>query len=82
MHTFGTDKARVNRDLHPLLFGPVRLWRWRSGIHTEVVSMKRTVRPSVRLGQDNEGGDDNGQGGLPFQAGVLSHAAKGGLRLL
>lgn len=39
-------------------------------------------RPSVHLGQDNEGGDDNGQGGLPFQAGVLSHAAKRGLRLL
>lgn len=78
MHTFGTDKARVNRDLHLLLFGPVHLWRWRSGFHTEVISVKR----NVHLGYDNEGRDDNRQGGLPFQAGALSHAAEGGLRLL
>lgn len=33
VHTVGTDKARADRDLHPLLFGPVHLRRWRSGFH-------------------------------------------------
>lgn len=39
------------------------------------------MKRNVPLGHDNEGRDDNGQGGLPFQA-VLSHAAEGGLGLL
>lgn len=40
-----------------------------------------STKGNVLLGYGDEGRDDNRQGGLPFQAGVLSHAAGGGLSL-
>lgn len=40
------------------------------------------MKRNVPLGHDNEGRGDNGQSRLPFQAGVLSHAAEGGMGLL
>lgn len=41
-----------------------------------------SMEGNVHAGHDDKGRDDNGQGGLPFQAGAPSHAAGGGLSLL
>lgn len=70
--------CKANCDFHLLLFEPVHLWRQRSGFHPEVISTKR----NGHFGHDSEGRDDNRQGGLPFHAPALSHAAEGGLSLL